>query len=59
MSEYLTRMLGITEGLAVGSGFGIIEPFESRLGWTLGLHDYSVCNTLVLTPAELVWTIIS
>ena len=45
--------------VAGGSGCGIIDPFESGTGVDTEAARFLPCNTLVLPPAEHVWTIIS
>ncbi len=45
--------------VAGGSDCGIIDPFESGTGVDTEAARFLPCNTLVLPPAEHVWTIIS
>ncbi len=54
MTHQIGRVL-----VARGSDCGIIDPFESKTGVDTEAARFLPCNTLVLPPAECVWTIIS
>ena len=63
-TEGFGNHLGMTHRIgrvlvAGGSGCGIIDPFESGTGVDTEAARFLPCNTLVLPPAEHVWTIIS